>query len=260
MTTTLLATAVPVIAFDHRYATYDALLQEHVRWTAEGHSSAVDYAALKRDRAKLTAVLTTLSAVTPETFEGWSRNQQMAFLINAYNAFTLELILTRYPDLKSIRDLGSLLRSPWKQSFFSLLGESRTLDWIEHERLRPLYRNARVHFAVNCASIGCPALRPEAFVADQLDAQLRDQMRRFLGDRRRNRFDAIEGVLSVSQIFKWFAEDFDVNGGGVSAWLSERAEMLAETDADRARLRGGDFRLDHLSYDWSLNALGPESP
>lgn len=251
-----LITATPAVAFDHRYVEYEALLQRHVRWIADGHSTAVDYAGLKQDRMALASVSKALTAVPRAEFERWNRHQRMAFLINAYNAFTLELILTRYPDLKSIRDLGTLLRSPWKQSFFGLLGEPRTLDWIEHEQLRPVYGDARVHFGINCASVGCPALRPEAFVADKMDAQLDDQMRRFLGDRTRNRFNAADGVLSVSAIFKWFAEDFDSAGGGLHAWLSARAEMLATKEADRARLRRGDFELRHLSYDWSLNALG----
>lgn len=255
MAMTLIA-ATPALAFDHRYTEYEALLQRHVRWIADGHSSAVDYVGLKQNRAALGEVLAGLSAVPQAEFDRWTRVQRMAFLINAYNAYTLELILTRYPDLKSIRDLGSLLRSPWKLSFFSLLGAPRTLDWIEHEQLRPIYRDARVHFGVNCASVGCPALRPEAFVSDKLDPQLDDQMRRFLGDRTRNRFNASDGVLSVSPIFKWFAEDFDEAGGGVRGWLTARAALLATSEADRARLRSGDFQLEHLSYDWTLNALG----
>lgn len=111
----------------------------------------------------------------------------MAFLINAYNAYTVEWILTRYPNLKSIKDLGSFLQSPWQKKFFSLLGEERHLDWIEHEQLPPLYSDPRVHAAVNCASIGRPALRNEAFTATRLEAQLEDGMQRFLADRTRNR-------------------------------------------------------------------------
>lgn len=243
-------------AFNHAYTTYTAILQKRVQWIADGHSSAVDYGALKRDRAALGTVLKTWSAIGPEEFKRWSGPQQMAFLINAYNGFTLELILTAHPDLKSIRDLGSLLRSPWKKPFFSLLGEERSLDWIEHEQLRPVYRDPRVHFGVNCASIGCPALRPEAFVAERLDVQLDDQQRRFLTDRTRNRFNAADGRLHVSQVFKWFSEDFQDGGGDLKAWMAARGELFADNDADRARLRRGAFLIEHLSYDWSLNALG----
>jgi hypothetical protein len=244
--------AAGAAAFDHAYDDYAAVLGRHVHWTADGHASGVAYAALKRDQAALQAVLDALSAVTPAQFEAFDRDQQMAFLINAYNAFTLQLVLTRYPDLESIRELGSLLRSPWKRPFFELLGQTRHLDWIEHDRLRPDYADPRVHFAVNCASIGCPALRPEPYRADRLAAQLDDQQRRFLTDRTRNRFNAADGRLRVSPIFKWFAEDF---GGDPRAWLSVRAALVADTPADRARIAAGDFRLDHLSYDWTLNDL-----
>ncbi|MEW6166851.1 MAG: DUF547 domain-containing protein [Pseudomonadota bacterium] len=248
-----LTAAGPVSAFDHSYAEFGRALQAHVRWTANGHSSVVDYAGLKRDRAPLTAALAEFSAVAPAAFEGWSREQQMAFLINAYNGFTLELILGKYPDLQSIRDLGSLLRSPWKQPFFRLLGERRTLDWIEHETLRPRYRDARIHFAVNCASIGCPALRPEPFVAARLHAQLDDQRRRFLSDRSRNRYNAADGVLYLSQIFRWYGDDFTDQGRTLQDWLASQAALLADNDADAQTLRSGRFRIEHLSYDWRLN-------
>lgn len=107
----------------------------------------------------------------------------MAILINAYNAFTVELVVTAWTKVNSSKDLGSLLRSPWRRPFFTMLGARRTLDWVEHEQLRPRCGEPRIHAAVNCASIGCPALRPEAFVAARLDAQLDDSMRRFLAER-----------------------------------------------------------------------------
>ena len=180
----------------------------------------------------------------------------MAFLINAYNAFTVELILTRYPDLKSIKDLGSLLQSPWKKKFFTLLGEERHLDWIEHEQLRPRYDDPRVHAAVNCASIGCPALRDEAFTAARLEAQLDDGMRRFMGDRTRNRVAG--GKLEVSTIFKWFREDFEKGQQGFQrSKTCSRVRRAAERRARRpARLRERALPLSYLDYDWSLNAVG----
>ena len=147
-----------------------------------------------------------LSAVTPAAFGAFTRPQQMAFLINAYNAFTIELVLTEYPKLKSIKDV-TVFGSPWKKPFFTLLGEQRHLDWIEHEQLRPKYNEPRIHTAIVCASIGCPALRSEAFTSDKLEEQLEDGMRRFLGDATRNR--AALDKLEVSSIFKWFREDFE---------------------------------------------------
>ncbi len=252
MIATLTATGT-ASAFDHGYVDYGRLLDAYVHWTAGGHASVVDYAGLKRERPALQAALDALSQVEQATFDAWSRPQQMAFLINAYNGFTLELILSAYPDLKSIRDLGSLLRSPWKRPFFLLLGERRTLDWVEHDTLRPRYADARIHFAVNCASIGCPALRPEPFVAEQLEQQLDDQQRRFLSDRSRNRYNAADGTLYLSQIFRWYGDDFAEDGNTLRDWLSSNAALLADNEADQQRLRKDAFRIEHLSYDWTLN-------
>lgn len=249
--------STPALAFDHQYAAYGRLLAAHVQWSADGHASTVDYAGLKRERDALQAVLAEWSAVSESTFERWSRAQQMAFLINAYNGFTLELILTRYPDLRSIRELGTLLRSAWKIEFFTLLGQRRHLDWVEHEKLRREYPDARIHFVVNCASIGCPALRPEPFTAERLEAQMDDSTERFLRDRSRNVFDPASGTLSVSPLLRWYAEDFTVNGQpDVRGWLAARAELLADDEASRARIAAGDFRLRYTRYDWGLNAAG----
>lgn len=244
-------------AFDHGYAAWDALLKKHVRWLPDGKQSRANYKGFAADRAALKTVLDTMSAVPKATFDGWSRPQQMAFLINAYNAFTVELILNKYPDLKSIKDLGSLLQSPWKKKFFTLLGEERHLDWIEHEQLRPRYNEPRIHAAVNCASIGCPALRDEAFTATKLEAQLEDGMRRFMGDRTRNRVkgDRVE----VSSIFKWFREDFESGHGGFKQLedvFAKYAELLTDAPAEQAALKAKSLRVSHLDYDWSLNDAG----
>ena len=183
----------------------------------------------------------------------------MVFLINAYNGFTAELILTKYPGLKSIKDLGSLIQSPWKNKFFTLLGEQRYLDWIEHEQLRPKYNDPRVHGAVNCASIGCPALRPDAFTTAKLDAQLTDGMVRFMGDRTRNRYNAQSGKLEVSSIFKWFREDFEKGQRGFSKLedvFAFYADQLTDDAAGRDKLRAKTVSISFLDYDWSLNDTG----
>ena len=112
--------------FDHSYAAWDALLQKHVKWLPDGKQSRMDYRALAADRTALQTVLAQWSAVTPAQFAAFSRDQQMVFLINAYNGFTAELILTKYPGLKSIKDLGSFVQSPWKNKFFTLLGVNAT--------------------------------------------------------------------------------------------------------------------------------------
>ncbi|MCU0758800.1 MAG: DUF547 domain-containing protein [Steroidobacteraceae bacterium] len=246
--------------FDHSHQAFSALLARHVRWNEAGTASAVDYAGLARERPRLDAYTTSLSAVVMQEYAGWSLVQRRAFLINAYNAFTLQLILTRYPALESIRDLGNIVfDSPWKRRFFDLLGQRRHLDEIEHGLLRgaPDFDEPRIHFAVNCASVGCPALRPEAYRADRLDAQLEDQTRRFLRDRSRNRFDAAPTpVARISPIFRWYRGDFEAGHRGVAsleAFLALRAEALADTAGDRARVASGRFSIRYTDYSWALN-------
>ncbi|HUG20897.1 DUF547 domain-containing protein [Piscinibacter sp.] len=242
---------------DHGHRGWDALVKKHVKWLPDNKQSRVDYAGFKSDQAELKQVLDNLSAVPRVEFDGWTKPQQMAFLINAYNAFTVDLILTRYPDVKSIKDLGSLLRSPWRKPFFMLLGAKRHLDWIEHEQLRPNYADPRVHAAVNCASTGCPALRHEAFTADRLEAQLDDGMLRFMGDRARNRVR--DGQVEASSIFKWFREDFGRGHQGfrrVEDVFARYAAQLSDDPAEQAALRAKTMPVSFLAYDWSLNVLG----
>ena len=246
-------------AFDASYAGWDGLLKKHVQWLPDQRQSRVNYRGFAADRAELKKVLDSWSAVPSTTFNSWSREAQMAFLINAYNGFTIELILTKYPNLKSIKDLGSLLQSAWKKKFFTLLGEQHHLDWIEHEQLRPRYADPRVHSAMVCASIGCPALRPEAYTAARLEAQLEDGMARFMADRTRNRY--ADGQLQVSAIFKWFREDFEKPGTGgrgfkqVEDVFAKYADLLADAPADREKIRTKHVAVTHLDYDWSLNDL-----
>ena len=143
------------------------------------------------DRAELEAYLSSLGAVTVSQFEAWPRAERLAFLINAYNAHMVQKVLTRYPDLRSVWDFGRLFGNPFKDAFFTLLGQRTSLDGIEQDMLRKpgAYDEPRVHFALNCASVGCPMLREEAYVGARLEAQLEDQARRFLSDRSRNRYD-----------------------------------------------------------------------
>ncbi len=245
-------------AFDHSYAAWDALVKKHVRWLPDNKQSRVNYKGFATDRAALKTVLDALSGVSAAQFGAFGKPEQMAFLINAYNAFTVELILTKYPDLKSIKDIGTFTQSQWKKKFFTLIGEERSLDWIEHEQLRPKYADPRLHSAIVCASIGCPALRNEAITAAKLDAQLEDGMQRFLGDRTRNRF--ANGKLEVSQIFKWFKEDFEKGHKGFNkiddVW-ARYAAQLTDSAEDQAKLKAKSVSgVDYLSYDWSLNDLG----
>jgi hypothetical protein len=249
-------------AFDHQHGVWDGLLKAHVVLAASGNASALRYADMQRDREALRAYLTTLSAVPTQDYSAWTSAQQLAFLINAYNAYTVELVLTRYPDLKSIKDLGSFLQSPWKKKFFRLLGTERTLDDVEHGLIRApgVFDDPRIHAAVVCASVGCPMLRNEAFVANRLDAQLDDGLRRFLSDRTRNRFvtstGASAGTLQVSKLFDWYRKDFEQGHRGfdsLQTLFARYAEVLADTPAAQREIRAGRARIAFLDYDWSLN-------
>jgi Protein of unknown function, DUF547 len=251
--------------FDHSHAAWTALLQKHVVMVDGGKSSQVRYAGFAQDRVQLKRYLESLSAVGAAEFRDWSKAQQMAFLINAYNAFTVEKILTRYPNIKSIWDFGKVFGNPFKDAFFTLLGREGYLDRIEHQTLRAkgVYDEPRVHFAVNCASIGCPMLREEAYVAERLDAQLEEQTRRFLSDRSRNRYDAQKRSLAVSRIFDWFKEDWTSGYRGFSGqrapigsreqFFARYAKLLTDDPDQQKAIEAGNVALGFLEYDWSLN-------
>ena len=254
----LLAASTAVTALDHSHKAWDDLLKKHVRYTEGGNASKVAYAGLARDRVQLKAVLAEYSAVPRTEFDAWTKPQQQAFLINAYNAYTVEKILSRYPDIKSIREFGSVFGNPWKDKFFTLLGQPSYLDQVEHEILRRegVYDDPRVHVGVVCASIGCPMLRSDAFTPERLDAQLEDGMKRFLSDRTRNRFNAQAGKLEVSKIFDWYGRDFERGHKGytsIKATLAKYADQLADQPEDRAAVRGQKADVVFLDYDWALN-------
>lgn len=255
------AAASPVGAatgFDRTHAAWTTLLAAHVRWNDAGTATAVDYAGMARDRAALDAYRAALASVADADFAAWPSADRLAFLVNAYNANTIALVLTRHPDVASIKDLGGWITSPWKQRFVALLGATRTLDEIEHGLIRGGVgaNEPRVHFALNCASIGCPALRPEAYRGDALEAQLADQARRFLADRTRNRYDAAANRLAVSKIFDWYGGDFARAAGSVARWLAGHADVLADDAAARARIAAAEVPVTFLDYDWRLNDAG----
>ena len=252
-------------AMDHSHKAWDELLKKHVRPIANGNASQVSYIGFATDHAALKAVMDEYQKVSRAEFDTWSKPQQQAFLINAYNAFTIEKILKRYPDIKSIRDYGTVFGNPWKDKFFTLFGQPAYLDQIEHEILRKdgVYDEPRVHVAVVCASVGCPMLRNEAFTADRLEAQLQDGMRRFLSDRSRNRYNPQARKLEISKIFDWYGKDFERGHKGyssVKATLAKYADLLADKPQDRAVVREQKAEIAFLDYDWSLNDSRGQTP
>jgi hypothetical protein len=237
-------------SFDHSHAVWDGLLKKHVVVISSGKASQLRYAGMARERAALGRYLKEVSAVDAAEFGRWTREQQMAFLVNAYNAFMVEKVLTRYPDIKSVWDFGKLFGNPFKDRFFVLLQRSSSLDDIEHETLRKRYKDPRVHYALNCASVGCPMLREEAYVGARLERQLEEQAARFLSDRTRNRVAG--GRLEVSKIFDWFKEDFEPR----ARYFARYAKALADDPAGQKLVAEGVAPLSFLDYDWALNDAG----
>ena len=252
------ASAVAVAAEAPTSALWTSLLQRHVTIVDGGPAARVDDAGMRHDQTVFDQYTRLLSRVTPAQFQAWTRPDQMAFLINAYNAFTIQLVLTRWPRLASIKDIGSLLSSPWKQDFFTLLGRRTDLDHVEALlRTTRGYDDPRIHFAPNCASIDCPMLRNEAYAGDRLDSPLDDATRRFPGDRMRNRYDPNRDTLQVSKIFDWYADDFRVESyRSEAALMAAHAAQLSNDPQIQARIRAQSIDIAFLPYDWHLNAVG----
>jgi hypothetical protein len=211
---------------------WNALLKKHV--SAEGK---VNYKGFKADRTKLNAYLKTLEATTPSG--SWSKQEAMAFWINAYNAFTVALILDHYP-VKSINEIQQNGKKPWDIAFIKIGGKSYTLNHIEHEILRKRYADPRIHFAVNCASFSCPPLLNEAFTADNLNAKMEALAKAFVNDPLRNKITAQK--VEVSQIFNWFKDDFTKNGTLID-FLNKYSKTKISSSA----------KVSFLPYNWSLN-------
>jgi hypothetical protein len=244
--------------FDHHHKAWTALLARHVVLIDGGKASQVRYVEMAKDRAALKSYLDVLAQVSEKEFRSWPKPQQLALLINAYNAGMVELVLTRYPKLNSVWDFGKLFNNPFKKRFIRLFGRDYSLDMIEHDTIRApgAYDEPRIHFAVNCASIGCPMLREEAYAADRLDAQLEEQTRRFLSDRSRNRYNASASALEVSEIFKWYREDFERGYGGIRSreqFFAKHAMQLADTPDAQKAVREQKAEIRHLDYDWGVN-------
>ncbi|PJZ70691.1 hypothetical protein CH373_07105 [Leptospira perolatii] len=225
-----------ILAFDHNHLAWDLLLKKNVK------NGLVDYVSFQQDAKKLNEYLSSISSVSGQTYSQFSENQKLAFLINAYNAFTVKLVVDNYP-VKSIKDIGGFLGSPWKKEFFTLLGEKHHLDWIEHEKLRKDFREPRIHFAINCASMGCPPLLGESFKADLIRDQLKKITRSFLKDPHKNNFDASKKVLYLSKIMDWFKEDFTREGATLIDFYNRNSGASIPMDT----------KIQFNDYDWDLN-------
>jgi hypothetical protein len=245
------------------YDDYGAVLNEFV-----DDGGLVDYAALKDGRERLNAYTGALAKLDRTAYEVWNEKEKIAFWINAYNGLTLILIIDHYP-IKSSRlrsvvfPKNSIMQIPgrWKKITFEVMGEPITLDAIEHKVLRARFDEPRIHVALVCAALSCPELRNEPFVAERLDEQLDDQAQKFLANDRKFVIDREAGVVRLSAIFDWFAEDFvgHYGTGDPAGRRSEKTQAVINfvseyvSDADGEYLASGDYRIKYLDYDWTLN-------
>ena len=218
------------------HSLYAGLLKKYVK---EG---VVNYQGLKNEESVLDKYLKVLQQVDSKKL---SHSEQFTFYINAYNSWTIKLILSEYPGVKSIKELGSLFKSPWKKKICRIDGKVVSLDDIEHGILRPRFKDPRVHFAVNCASKSCPPLRSEPYYGSNMDLQLDEMTKGFINDNGYNRLDG--DTLYVSSIFKWFAKDF--NEDIIGFFFKYGNENLKR----QLEARKGRIKVKYLDYDWSLN-------
>ena len=243
--------------FDHAYPQYAQILRDHVR------PPKVDYTALKKDRAALDAAVSVFAQPGEAEERGWPRDERLAFWINAYNVFTLRAIVDHYPirggwlslsPRSSIRQIDGV----WTTLTWTAAGRTLTLDDIEHKILRPEFKEPRVHFAINCASIGCPPLSADPYRAAALDGQLDAAARRYLASAQGLRIE--RETLRVSKILDWYGEDFVARFAPERADRPDRIERAVRAviarfgPAGAADLaRSSSARVRFLDYDWSLN-------
>jgi Protein of unknown function, DUF547 len=228
---------VPLLAAPVSHAPLTELLKKHV--AANGK---VNYKGFIRDSLALNQYLKQLSDNPP--LKTWSREDQLAYWINAYNAFTLQLIIRHYP-LKSIKDIGSKIKipfvnTPWDIKFIRIGKEKYDLNNIEHGILREKFKEPRIHFAIVCASVSCPRLLNEAYVGSRVNQQLEAQAQDFINDKSRNKITP--NAAQVSQIFNWFRGDF-TRHGTLTDFLNQYAGIKINRNA----------RLSYLDYNWGLN-------
>jgi hypothetical protein len=242
----LMAVAAASLAAAERsgpHSDYDALLRAHV--TDEG---LVDYDAFQADPS----FAQYLDRLARTDLSGLPDAERLAFWINAYNAYTIQLV-NAHGERRSIRNIGKTMgigKGPWQQPIVRAAGQVYDLDHVEHEIIRKQFREPRIHFALVCGALGCPRLRREAYTGAALNRQLDDQARAFLlRSPRKNRVDAAARTVYLSPVFDWYQVDF----GGTKAAVGRYLASYFPEGPERALLLSGAFELRYTDYDWSLN-------
>jgi len=238
--------STPILADSH--TPFTDLLQKYVQ---NGH---VKYSVLCKD-PRFTSYITQLSQTNPGTIS--DPKEELAFWINAYNAFTLKVICDHYP-VKSINELhtggliiGTMIKGTiWEKKFFKINGEEMSLNYIEHEIVRKKFPDPRAHFALVCASTSCPTLRSEAYEGSKLDQQLEDQGRIFFGDKSRNFFEVDRKTAHLNKILDWYSKDFGASKPEVLLFVSRFLpdDLAAAMKADPEK-----WKITYTDYSWALN-------
>ena len=228
----------------------------HLLKTYVNEDGFVHYEALcSTGQVELAAAVTEIASLTEAEFAYAMNEDQISFLINAYNIYTLKSICDHYP-VESIRDIDGV----WKKTTHSVLGKQMTLDHIEHKMLRVLYEEPRIHMALVCASKDCPGLRNEAFTGEKLDEQLADQTRTFLKRNRALRVDTEKNRVSISSLFDWFAKDWAHEPGNEIEGISKKYQgpirfiIRYAPEELKDYLSKGEYKIKHIPYDWKLNS------
>ena len=234
-----LAVNVSASEKDNPGAIFDSVLNRYV--SADG---LVDYKGLKKDK-EFKEYIEYLSNTDPRSLP--SGKHRMAFWINAYNAFVIKGVLEEYP-IKSVLKVGLIPHSFFKRKKFKTERGEITLQVLENEKLREAFREPRIHFVINCASISCPKLITEAYSTEKLEEQLEAQAVSFINDKSRNYLEKENKVLYLSRIFKWYEGDFIKNGERITDYV---ARYLNPDDAEF--VRNNEVVVKYLDYDWGVN-------
>jgi hypothetical protein len=219
---------------------YAELLARHTR------DGLVDYASFKAEHQRLKTYLEHLAGINPDEL---SRDDAFAYYINLYNAATIDLILDNYPGIESIKDIGGFFGNPWKIKFITLKNKKVHLDHVEHEILRPTYRDPRLHFAVNCASLGCPPLHAKPFESETLYATLDELTRRNMADPAHTRLEGDD--LYVNKVFDWFGDDW----GAKEDKVTFVKKFSSSEQAEKIDKLGSRLHLKYSDWDWALNNI-----
>jgi len=253
--------------FDQSHSAYNSLLKKYVK------NGRVDYGGFIASKEEFTSYLNTLGSVEQNDYDSWTEEEKLAFWINAYNAFTIKAIIENYPITRSFSIVGLFvpsnsilqIKGVWDKLKFEAVGKEVTLEDIEHEILRKQFHEPRIHMALNCASVSCPDLRNEAYIAAKLEEQLAQASAAFMNNPEKGLYiDEGDGIVKLSKIFNWFGDDFiPIYGSGHTFQGRNEKENAAlnfalvyvDSDSKKEYLKRNNFRIGYLNYDWHLNEL-----